>query len=461
MGETVTRGRWTLAPHLALIDEEIRKLVCREVEERVLVVRLPPRHGKSELVSHWTPCWFESNWPEKNILLASYEANYAATWGRKARDGFINVTNLAADVLPGRISPTRQASNDWGTTAGGYMATAGVGGPFTGKGFHLGICDDLIKNAEEAQSETFRDKTWEWLTSTFWSRREPGGVMIVVGTPWHRDDYLARLRRWEEPTREICLPAVCESEEDLLGREIGDALWPARYDEGELEKIRRAQGAYYWNALYQQRPSQHEGAEWPEEYFDDIFVDSWPVDRHITVVALDPSLGKSDKSDYSAFVAVCKGHDGKYYIDANIDRRPSRAVVDHGVEWMRYIRPDAFGCEAIAFQDLLRTMFEDALPRAGLDLSRVFAIHTSESLGKRGRIPPKLTRIRLLTPLLAAKRIKIRRSRGSSLLVEQLRDFPLGDYDDGPDALEMAIRLCEELLQGSGFGEPEPELMLA
>ena len=449
MATTVTQGQWRMARHLEMVDELIWKLVYREIPQRIAVVRMPPRHGKSELISHWTPTWFEAKWPDRNVLLNSYEATFAASWGRKARDSFNEVVQIAPEIFTARPDENRQAVDNWATTAGGYMATAGVGGPVTGKGFHLGIVDDLIKNAEQAQSETYREKTWEWLTSTFWSRREPEGVMLVVGTPWHRDDYLSRLRNWEEPICELCLPAVCESVDDPLGREIGEALWPDRYDVNELERIKLAQGVYYWNALYQQRPSQYEGAEWPDEYFQDIWFDEWPNDCHIRVLALDPSLGQTDKCDYSAFVFAALGHDGRYYIDADIARRDSQRQIDDGVRLIHKYKADAFGCETNQFQELLKGMFERAL---GGHRMGVWGLTNTMQ---------KIVRIRLLTPLLASKRLRFKRgSAGTRILVEQMKDFPVGDYDDGPDALEMAIRLCEELLHGAGV-EPQPEVLIA
>lgn len=438
--------------HLGLIDEEIRRLVCREIPERVLVIRMPPRHGKSELISHWAPAWFEANWPDRNTLLTSYEATFAESWGRKARDTFKEVTAEYGHVLPGRISPDRQSAGNWGTVQGGYMATAGVGGPVTGKGFHLGICDDLIKNAEQAQSETYRDKVWEWFTSTFWSRREPEGVLVVIGTPWHRDDYLARLRTWDEPTRELCLPAICESPDDPLSRADGEALWPERFDEHELESIKKAQGPYYWSALYQQRPSQHEQAEWPSKYFDGSWARMIPDPENIaySVVMLDPSLGRTDKSDYSAFVWLTVMHHGMVYAEADLQRRDLVQLADDAIEHCHRIKPIALGVEANGFQ-ALSDLIEQRAGGAGLPIATVTQ-HKN-----------KLVRIRLgVGPLLASGRLKfLEGQRGTQLLVDQLRDFPLADYDDGPDALEGAIRLARAVDAGEHLPTEEVTRIIA
>jgi hypothetical protein len=112
-------------------------------------------------------------------------------------------------------------------------------------------------------------------------------------------------------------------------------------------------------------------------------------------------------------------------------------------------KPDAFGCETVQFQQLLLPLFREQIHRVGLTLSDVFGIRNN-SRGSRYK-DQKNTRIRSLTYALARGLIKIRRSPGSSLLVEQLKGFPSHQFKDGPDALEMAIRLCEDLLRGAGL----------
>lgn len=330
------------------------------------------------------------------------------------------------------------------------MATAGVGGPFTGKGFHLGVLDDLIKNAEEAQSETYRNKTWEWLTSTFWTRREPEGVMIVIGTPWHRDDYLARLRKWEEPTREICLPAVCESEDDPLGRTAGRALWPARYDEKALEGIRLAQGPYYWNALYQQRPTLHEQAEWPEEYFEGIWVPRMPDAFELKAIGIDPSKGKNaKKGDYSAivFAGICGG---LIYVDSIVSRMPAEKIVRLSSNQALRYNADAIGVEAIQFQELLCGNLSDYQQANRLPAINIVPIED---------VTKKEIRIRRLGGWLAQNRLRFLDTPDNQLLVDQLRDFPLGDHDDGPDGLEMAIGMLSRIVSAAYVDQELIEVM--
>lgn len=448
MATVVTSGKYQRPPHVGFINGWIRKLVRRDIPERVLVIRMPPRHGKSELISHWTTAWHMANWPQKNVLLASYEATFASYWGRKARDSFVEAVSRHPDVLVGRPDQTRAAASDWGTKHGGYMATAGVGGPFTGKGGHLLVADDLIKNAEEAQSETYRRKTWEWFTSTFWSRLEPGGVMLVIGTPWHRDDYLARLRDWDEPIREINLPAIAGSD-DHLKRTEGEALWPERFDEAALEKIRLSQGPYYWSALYQCKPTLHESAEWPAEYFDDIFIERMPHAFELSAIGVDPSKGR-EKGDYwaSVFAGV---NGGTIYVDALMGRMPAELGIQRTTELSLKYGADVVGVESVQFQELLAPMIEAYVSKHRLPPFEVAQLTDNT---------PKPVRIRRVGAWLAQRRVRFLDTPDNRLLVSQLQDFPLGDHDDGPDALEMAIRLLGELARfASGVTDEYEELV--
>ncbi len=275
---------------------------------------------------------------------------------------------------------------------------------------------------------------------------------MIVATRWHPQDLIGCLLRDAEQSGEnwrvVSFPAIGGD---------GAALWPERWPLEKLERIRAGYNAsgypWQWEALYQQTPPEILDSEFPAEYFSDaIWFDDWPADSEtsLRVMALDPSLGKTDKADYSAFIMLAKGHDHCYYIDADLARRPSSRMVSDGVELFRAFQPLAFGSETNQFQQLLKEQFDQEIAEQNLPV-RCFAIHNHE---------PKPTRIRSLTPLLAQGRIKLRRgSPGVNLLLEQLKGFPSHKYDDGPDGLEMAIRLCDSLLSGEVGGEPPAEMI--
>lgn len=214
---------------------------------RRLMVMMPPRHGKSQYCSLMLPSWYLGAYPERRVILTSYNATYAAEWGRKAR-------NLLDEHGPQwfgcRVDPTSSAADRWNVAGSdGGMVTAGAGGTITGRGADLMIVDDPIKNAEEAHSRVIRDKVWEWWQSTAYTRLEPNGAAIVIQTRWHQDDLCGRLLRemdnGGERWRVLKLPAIYGD---------GAALWPERFDAARLAEIKRALGSYYFSALYQQEP---------------------------------------------------------------------------------------------------------------------------------------------------------------------------------------------------------------
>jgi predicted phage terminase large subunit-like protein len=190
----------------------------------------------------------------------------------------------------------------------------------------------------------------------------------------------------------------------------------------------------------QNSPLNPDLCEWPESYFDQgIWFDTWPANLKVKTVALDPSKGNdSQRGDYSAFAMVGVDRDGIVYVEADLARRPTPQIVADGVQWWSHFEPDAFGVEANQFQDLLAADFADEFRRQGILAGGVWPLDNRVN---------KQVRIRRLGPYLASRRLRFKSdSPGTSLLVEQLKEFPAADHDDGPDALEMAIRLAGECL---------------
>lgn len=229
---------------------------------------MPPRHGKSELVSKYLPGWYLGLNPDHRVILTSYESSFAASWGGKARD---ILEEVGPEYFGVQVSQTSSAKDHWDIKGHrGGMNTAGAGGPITGKGMSLGIIDDPFKSAKEANSQTIRDAVWDWYRSTFYTRLEPDGVIIVMCTRWHEDDLIGRLLQLEQQGGDhwevLNLPALAE-EDDPLGRTPGQALWRSRFNEERLHQARIAAGPYWWAALYQQRPAPEEGGTFKRHWF--------------------------------------------------------------------------------------------------------------------------------------------------------------------------------------------------
>lgn len=251
--------KWIPAKHLLLISDRLSAVARGEIDR--LMVFMPPRAGKSQLISEYTPPWYLGCFPNRRIILASYGAELASTWGRKSRD---HLTEWGPSIFNVRVAGGSKAADRWDLSGQeGGMVTAGVGGPITGRGAHLFIIDDPIKDAEEAASDLIRRKHVDWWKSTARTRLMPGGAVVLLQTRWHEMDLagalLAEMEEDGDQWEVLSLPAIAEADDDPLGRQPGEALWPEMYDEATLEATRRATGGYFWTAMYQQRPAPPEG----------------------------------------------------------------------------------------------------------------------------------------------------------------------------------------------------------
>lgn len=270
-----------------------------------------------------------------------------------------------------------------------------------------------------------------------------GGWASFITTPngrnWFHDLFSSAgddhdWARWQRPTRDN--PLITDEELESVKREIGLRAYMQEY-EAQFVDV--------------------DGAEFSGEYFgESVWVDSFPPAEHqrLRVMALDPSKGKSDKADYSAFTMLTLCDDNKIYVDADLERRDARRIVDDGISIARRFEPHAFGVEINQFQEVLKDQLRDRAAQAGL-LLPLHGIHNHEN---------KRTRIRAtLTPYLADDLLRFKRgSLGAKLLVDQLVAFPVADHDDGPDALEMGIRLMAHVLSaGTGTDDVTPERITA
>ena len=251
----ISRGTWIPAPHLMYISSRVAKAI-RQGNGRI-IISAPPRHGKSQLSSIYTPAWVLENFPEYLTILTGYGAELTTGFSRKVRDIFTNQDNYP--LLKTRIRRDSARVEAFltereGVNTDGGMYAVGLGGAITGRGAHVLLIDDYIKEIKEALSPAYRDYVWNWFTTTAFTRLEPGGTCIIIATRWHSDDLIGRILEnspgeWEY----IEVPAIAE-EHDILGRKIGEALFPERYPIEKLEELRRTLGTVFFRALYQQKP---------------------------------------------------------------------------------------------------------------------------------------------------------------------------------------------------------------
>lgn len=228
-----------------------------------IVINAPPRHGKSELVSHWLPTWFIEHFPYKQIILTSYGGEFAGEWGKKVRDEFTMNKYCA-----GQLRTDSRAVESWMTVDGGGMKTAGVGGPITGRGADLAIIDDPHKNWEEAMSPVARERVIDWFNSTLYTRLEPNASILVIQTRWHERDLSGYLLNSHSDAWDLIrFPALAEDADDILGRAQGEALCPERFPAERLTAIKDIVGSHVFAGLYQQRPAPLMGGIVKRDWF--------------------------------------------------------------------------------------------------------------------------------------------------------------------------------------------------
>ncbi|MCE5268307.1 MAG: hypothetical protein LLG00_10525 [Planctomycetaceae bacterium] len=335
------------------------------------------------------------------------------------------------------------------------------------------VCDDL-QNDSHIRSALQRDHSSSWFHSALMKAGVTRTNVLNLATALHRDALaleLARTPGWTSrtfkaivrwPTNmslweqwEAIYTDLSNRRYKAVARKFYDdnraamdagavLLWPEEENLYTLMCMRAEGGRTAFEREKQNSPVNPDQCEWPESYFDDtIWFEVWPANLLIKTMALDPSKGSdSHRGDYSALVALGVDRQGLLYVEADLARRPTPEMVAAGTEWFRRFGPDVFGVEANQFQDLLAGEFEAEFHRQGILAARPLPIDN--------RVP-KQVRVRRLGPYLSSRRLRFRLSPGTRLLVEQLREFPVGDHDDGPDALEMAVRLAQQIHHGRAF----------
>jgi predicted phage terminase large subunit-like protein len=296
--------------------------------------------------------WFLELWPWKRVVLVSYEAGFAATWGRQVR----NSIEAHAKDLDVRIAQDSSRADLWSTTEGGGMMTSGVGGRLTGFGADLLILDDAAaKNRAQASSATWRDTVWEWRTSTARPRMEPHGTIVHVQTRWTEDDLAGRLLRLagaRDRWNLVNFPAIAE-EHDTLGRAPGEALWPERYPLEALDALREGPDAVTsrdWAALYQQRPAPEGGELFQRQHFRYFYGDGeewvlvrpggaepkrWPRSRCPIAQTCDTALTEKRASNWTACLTFATTPERELLI---LDSSRAKLEVPRQLPWLRQLR---------------------------------------------------------------------------------------------------------------------------
>jgi predicted phage terminase large subunit-like protein len=380
----------------------------------------PPRHGKSEMLTIRYPVWRMERDPEMRCIIGSYGQELANTFSRKAR-------RIASGQF--ELSEERAAANDWRTAAGGGLRAVGVGTGVTGHGAQLIVIDDPVKNREEAESEARRDQTWYWYTDDLYTRLEPGGAIVLIMTRWHEDDLAGRILASEEADEwtVVSLPALAE-EDDLLGRTLGEALCPERFDLDALERIRQTLGRSFY-ALYQQHPQPLEGGMFQRGWFALVEATARQMAR---VVRYWDKAGTADGGAYTA--GVLMGYlAGTFYV---LD-------VVRG-QWTAGTREQTILNTAILdrqrWGDNYQVWVEQEPGSGGLESAQA-TVRNLAGFNVRADRPTgdKALRAEPYAAQAEAGNVRILRAGWTAAYLSELTSFPTGTYADQVDASSGAF----------------------
>lgn len=386
-----------------------------------LIIEMPPRHGKTLTTSQYFPAWFLGRNPDMRVMLVSYGASLAHKNSRIAR-------NLLRSPYYNAVFPTVKLADDsaavdsWdiANNTGGVDAL-GIGGAATGKGAHVLIIDDPVKNRAEAESAVYRNRAWEAFTSDLYTRLEPGGVIILMATRWHVDDLTGRaLSMSSEGWKRLHLPALA-SANDPIGREIGHPLWEERYPLNAIEKIQDALGEYEFSSLYQQNPLPSKGGLFDVTNIE-VIDELPPIIKQVRFYDLAVTAKKH--SDYTVGVKMAITKDETIII-THVSRKQLTApdvqelIVNNAIIDTKEcpIRLEAAKEGIIQLDYLLKDQ-----------RLRGYAIDAKAPQGdKYTRATPFSTRVK-------AGKVKLLRSEWNRSYLDELAVFPMGAHDDMVDA---------------------------
>ena len=392
-----------------------------------LIINMPPRHTKSEFASYLLPAYLMGRDPSTKAIEATHNSELAVRFGRKVRD--LMDMDTYKEVFPDvTLKQDSKAAGRWDTNKGGEYFAVGVGGAMTGRGADVLIIDDP-HSEQDAMSDLALDNAWEWYSSGPRTRLQPGGAIVIVMTRWGTKDLTARLLKAQKSRNAdqwevIEFPAILPS---------GRALWPGFWKLEELESVKASLSVQKWNAMYQQQPTNDEGAILKREWWKVWQHDDPPVVNYV-IQTLDTAYSKKETADFSVIATW-----GVFYLNedsgANIilldvkrgrwDFPELKKVVK---EQYDHWQPDNLLIEAKATGTPLQQ-----------ELRRMDVPVTMYSPGGRRTGTDKISRVNAVAPVLESGIVWAPDTDWAEELVEECAAFPHGDNDDMVDVTAMAL----------------------
>lgn len=315
------RGRYKHGRHTRAICRRL-ELLERGIIDKLMLL-LPPRHSKSMTASETFPSYFLGKDPVRTVIETSYGDRLAQKFGWLNRK---KIDEFGRELFGIGTEQGNKSKTNWKLDNGiGGMISAGIGGPITGEGAHLLLIDDPVKNRQQAESETYREKVWDEWQNTLLTRTQPDAKIIIIQTRWHEDDLAGRLLKTEgDEWTVLRIPAICDDptapiERELgrdskTGRVMGEALWPEYgYDELWAAKKKGAVGTYAWESLYQGNPRPKGGGVFKENWWR--YWTRLPHDAEVWIQSWDLAFDDTEGSSFVVGQVWTKAGANVYLVD--------------------------------------------------------------------------------------------------------------------------------------------------
>jgi predicted phage terminase large subunit-like protein len=402
-----------------------------------ICVNIPPRHGKSQLVSIYFPAWFLGKHPDKKVLMVSHTTDLAVDFGRKVR----NIIDSAAykDIFPTvSLASDSKSAGRWNTGVGGEYYACGVGSALAGRGADLLLVDDPHSEQDllNGNFEAF-DKAYEWFTYGARTRLMPGGRVAIIQTRWHMDDLTGRVTRdmgkneFADQYEVVEFPALFEVEDPETEKTVQKALWPEFFDVDALLRTKASMPVFQWNSQYQQQPTAEEGAIVKREWWK-IWEAEKPPECEYIIMTLDAAAEKTNRADFTAittwgvFFHEKDNNNQIILLNAIKDRVEFPELKVMAQEEYNYWKPDAFIVEkksngAPLYQELRRTsmIIQEYTPHRGSG--------------------DKFARLNSVADIIKSGLVWVPQTRWAEELVEEVAGFPFMSNDDLVDTTVMAL----------------------
>jgi len=409
----------------------------------VMVIETAPQHGKSTTVTETLPSWYLGLHPEHRVLVASYDSDFAERFCRRNKE---KVKAFGENLFGIKVGSVDRAQEFELTNGKGRLISRGIMSGITGNPTNLVIIDDPVKNQQEADSPTYRDRVWEEWQASIKTRLAAGGKVIVIMTPWHEDDFAARILASEPNTTLLRLPIEAE-ENDPLGRKVGEPLcpelgkdtaWLADFKASYLADPGGGQRA--WQALYQCSPRTEGGniihRDW-WQYYDPLEIRSFATE----IISVDATFKDGDKSDFVS-IQVWGKLDNNYFCRYCLNKRLDFPGTIAALRSVKTLFPKAYTVliedkanGSAIIQTLRREMFCIPINPQGGKVSRVNAI------------APAIESGHVYLPLPE-------KAPWVNRFIDQFCSFPNGAHDDMVDACSQVLN---RMIFSSGeISAPEP-----